>query len=120
MGEEEEEERLNKSPQKQRRNIFARATSGQEGLYVIWKQDPAANNYNVGLSVDANGVENERWYGAVVGMVAKHSALRTRSFFMKSGKTVLQEVGWKVEEEMDWRTAELESREEAELAMNEE
>jgi hypothetical protein len=75
-------------------NIFARATSGQEGLYVIWKQNPGANNYNDGFQMELGEQEEDELRAVVVTMVTKHSALRTRSFFMKSGNTVLQEVGW--------------------------
>ena len=45
--------------QHQERRVFARTTAGQEGLYVIWKQEPEANNYNVGLGLDAEEREEK-------------------------------------------------------------
>ena len=104
-------QRRHEQRESQKTSILARVTAGQEGLYVVWKQDETATNYTTVASVEWTGGAAEG-RAAVVRVAERHSALRTRSF-MQRGKTVLQEVGWSAEREMEWEWSEVASRDEA-------
>ena len=69
--------------------VFGRVTAGQEGLYVIWKTNPAATNYTTVLELE--------WAVRAEGLkevVKRHSALRTRRLLQSGGAgLVLQEAG---------------------------
>ena len=84
---------------RQKHNLFAVVTAGQEGLYVIWKMDPSARNYDTGFTAKGVWAEEQQAFKAMSAIVARHSALRTKSFFVQgNNKTVLQEVGWRSDE----------------------
>jgi non-ribosomal peptide synthetase component F len=75
---------------------FHSATAGQEGLFVIWKQDPSATNYVVaGRVPHVAGLSSAEVERAVVNTVARHGALQTKRF-LYAGAMLLQEVGAEV------------------------
>ena len=66
---------------RQKHNLFAVVTAGQEGLYVIWKMDPSARNYDTGFTAKGVWAEEQQAFKAMSAIVARHSGVEDQKLF---------------------------------------
>jgi acyl-coenzyme A synthetase/AMP-(fatty) acid ligase len=72
---------------------FCRATAGQEGLYVIWRTDPLATNYNMLTTVPCPTSDGSAIERGLHSVTAMHAALRTRRVSEFNGTVLLEMRG---------------------------
>jgi amino acid adenylation domain-containing protein len=74
-------------------SVFCRATAGQEGLYVIWRTDPLATNYNMLTTVPCPTSDGSAIERGLHSVTAMHAALRTRRVSEFNGTVLLEMRG---------------------------
>jgi acyl-coenzyme A synthetase/AMP-(fatty) acid ligase/acyl carrier protein len=70
---------------------FVRSSSGQEGLFFIWKQFPSATNYTVVMTVPTIGMGKAQILSQIEHLCRKHHSLRVKGYIM-CAKILLQEI----------------------------